>query len=236
MQINVCIVCVCRKKAVPLLRLTETIHTLLYPAITKIKGSMEKRRMVQIFLLFAMAALCVFATSAHAKPLSDITDELLVGETHVISYDEYCLLSDKYPQAILYNQSPQLAKYHGELGEDDSCLTAFVMDKDAKYFEILVQQDALEQTDSAYITCFYEKISDSTHLFVYSKAYTGSFIVYAKPDKSETLMTLGYVVAPLFITDVEGEWVHISFTHEDAEYEGWVPKSACCANPYTTCN
>ena len=153
-----------------------------------------------------------------------------------ISYDDYCALSNKYPQAILYNSSPLLAKYHGELGENDSCLTAFLIAKDSMHFEIIVQQEVLGGTDSLYLACFYEKIPDSTKLFVYSKAYSGAFILYANPDKSEILTTLGYIVEPLFITDIQGEWLHICFTHEGVEYAGWAPKSECCANPYSTCN
>ena len=153
-----------------------------------------------------------------------------------ISYDEYCSLSNKYPQAILYNSSPSLAKYHGELGEDDSCLTAFLIGKDSMHFEIIVQQEILGGTDSLYLACFYEKIPDSTKLFVYSKAYSGSFVLYANPDKTKILTTLGYIVEPLVITDIKGEWLHICFTHEGVEYAGWVPKSECCANPYSTCN
>ena len=153
-----------------------------------------------------------------------------------ISYEEYFQMSQKYPEVILYNQSPKLSQYNGELGEEDPLLVAFLYKKEASIFKLLIQQERAESgNDNSYIKCYSETVPDTTKLFVYSSMYSSPFILYSMPDTTDVVAILGYIVDPIFVIDVRETWLYVHFIYENNEYKGWIPKTECCSNPYSTC-
>lgn len=149
---------------------------------------------------------------------------------------EYFSLREIYAEAITTNEYPELAKFHGELGEEDRNLNVFLLEKTNDAFSVMLIQE--EYVESEVKIKLYKMIlPNSIGLYVYSARSNSPLIFYYSPcthcvkEQCDT-----YVSKPLLILDVHNTWLKVQFEELGKKYEGWIPREEYCSNPYTTCN
>lgn len=84
-------------------------------------------------------------------------------------------------------------------------------------------------------------VRKSDVLGIYSRAYnsTDTFELFDTSDtgsqKPIVVMEYSQELLPVIDCDSNG-WLKVRYSMNEKVYEGWLPKEAQCANPYTPCN
>lgn len=148
---------------------------------------------------------------------------------------DYYELKKTYAEAIVENSYANLTSYHGELGEDDNSLNILLKEKNNELFDVWVVQ--ICDSDDTHVLLSATTLPDTANIYVYSAQYDSALIFYEKPSISKIKVVYDdYVSKPLRVIDVSGVWLRVQIAEDERKYDGWIPPSEYCANPYTTCN
>lgn len=152
-----------------------------------------------------------------------------------VSESEYYRMRELYAEAITTNIYPELASFHGELGEDDEFLQVFLLEKREGVVHILVKQGDLLDEDT--LNFYSVTIPETVCLFVYSIKYTSPLLLYHSPDEQYIKEQCdAFIANPLRIKDVYKTWLKVQFEESGKKHEGWIPSKEYCSNPYSTCS
>lgn len=153
-----------------------------------------------------------------------------------ITETEYFALKEIYAEAITTNEYPELAKFHGELGDEDRNLNVLLTERQKDAFVVMLEQEEYIESEVK-IKLYAMTLTDSIDIYVYSNMYNSLLVLYNSPcTQSVKEQCDTYVAEPLFIIDVHNTWLKVQFEESGKKYEGWIPKEEYCSNPYTTCN
>lgn len=150
-----------------------------------------------------------------------------------ISY-YYNVLYKEYAEVIVSNANNDLSQYHGDLGTEDTELTALLIRKEKSSFLLAVLQYD-EKKPIIHLRPIL--LPDTTFIYTYTKRYDCPLDIYEKPYTSHITATIKeYFSDPIKVIDVNGTWLKVSIEINGYNYEGWIPQEEYCSNPYTTCS
>lgn len=122
---------------------------------------------------------------------------------------------------------------HNDLQEQDFVMFTINGMNDSMYYVTAFSS----LTDSIYVTGWIKK---NSHLGVFSSAYSKGkpLRLYESPSKGSNAIITEPTYNPNVyeVIDANGKWLKVKTHIGNDSFEGWMPPSSQCANPYTTCS